>query len=99
MVRHDLGQVVLRRDAILEQVLDLRRGVRVRIRPPPEREVRFARADHRAKLPGMLDAARRPDVLVAAQHDERFEPVMSCAIPVGEAVLGGVLARQERNDV
>ena len=47
----------------------------------------------------MLDAARRSDVLVAAEHDERLEPVLTGPIRVGEAELGRVLARQEWDHV
>ena len=47
----------------------------------------------------MLHAPGRPDVLVAAEHDERFEPVLPRAIGIRQAVADRVLAGQERHDV
>ena len=38
-----------------------------------------------------------PDVLVAAEHDERLEAVLLRAFRVGNAVVHRVLARQERD--
>ena len=99
VMRDDLRQVELGGDAVVEQVPHLRRGVRVRIRPAAERQLGLARADHLAQLPRVLDASRRPDVLVAAEHDERLEAVLPRAIRVGQAVLRRVLAGQKRDDV
>ena len=56
-------------------------------------------SDGLPQLPRMLHASRMPDVLVAAQDDERLEPVLLRAIRVRHAVAHRVLARQERDDL
>src|SRR5262245_13370091 len=99
VVRHDLRQVELGGRPILHQVPDLRRGVAVRVRPPSERQMPVARADHLPELPRVFDAARRTDVLVASEDDEGLEAVMPRAIGVREAELRRVLAGQEGDDV
>src|SRR6185436_12542153 len=99
VMRHDLCQVELGGRAIVEEVRHLRRGVAVRVGPAAERDLSVARADHLAQLPRVLDAARRPDVLVAAEDHERLEAVMARAVRVGQAELCRVLAGQEGDHV
>ena len=67
----------------------------MRVRPTAERKIGHAPPDFVAQLPGMLDASRRPEALVSAQHHQRFESVMMRAIRVGEAVVERMLARQK----
>ena len=56
-------------------------------------------ANRLAQLPRVLDAARPAHVLVAAEHDERLEPVMHGLIAVAETELERMFGREERHDV
>jgi hypothetical protein len=97
VVRHDLRQEELRVERAVGEEAHLAIGVGIGIGPSAEGQVRFARADGAAKLPCVLDRAGWTDVLVAAQHDQRLEVVVPCALGVGEAVLERVLRRQKRH--
>jgi hypothetical protein len=41
------------------------------IRPPSERQFRLLSTDQFTKLPGVVEASRRPDFLVASEDYER----------------------------
>ena len=51
------------------------------------------------QLPRMLDAPRAPEVLVAAEHDQRLEAVMGRLVGVAETEVERMLAGEERHDV
>lgn len=51
-----------------------------------------------SQLPRMLDHPRRADGLVPTEDDERRETALVGALCVRQAVLEGVLRRQERHD-
>ena len=96
----DLREVELRRDARRRAGADL--GLRHPRADWPSRRATAPSSWRRirlAQLPRVLDASRRPDVLVAAEDHQRLEAVLARAIGVGQAVLRRVLARQERDDV
>jgi hypothetical protein len=98
VMRDDLRQVELRGRMGVEEVVDLRRRIAVRIRPAPERQRRHPPPDPLAQLPRVLDTAGRSDAPVAAEHDERIEPLLVRAVRVTEAIVERVLARQKRHD-
>ena len=98
-MRDDLREVELRRHARVQQVADLGLRVRVRVGPAAERQPVLVAPNPFAQLPRVLDASRRADVPIAAEDHQRLEAVLPRAIGVGQAVLVGVLARQERDDV
>ena len=70
----------------------------MRIGPASERQRVVPFAQQSPQLPGVLDAARRADRLVAAEHDERREAVLVRPLGVREAVLERVLRRQKRHN-
>ncbi len=70
----------------------------MRIRPAAQRQGLIALPEHLPQLPRMIDAARRPEDLVAAQDDQRRKPALARPLGVGKAVLERVLRGHERND-
>ena len=59
----------------------------------------MAMANFPAQLPRVLEAARPADVLVAAEHDERWKAVVHRLIGVGETELERMLGGEKRHDL
>ena len=97
-MRNNLRQVELRGRVRVEQMADLLGGIRVRVGPSAQRQMRLVFPDLLAQLPRVRDATRPANRAIAAEDDERGEAVLPRLLGVGEAVLERVLAREERND-
>jgi hypothetical protein len=98
-MRHHLCQVVLAGEVLIHEEVDLTRGVGVRIGPAAQRQPRDTSSDLGAQLPRVLDAARTANGLVAAEHDERAEPVLRGLLRVRQAEIERVFAREKRDHV
>jgi hypothetical protein len=83
---------------LVEQVGNLVGDIGVRVGPAAEQQPRLVLPDRLTELPGVLDAPRRPDALVAAEDHQRLEPMLDRAIGVGDAVVERMLAGEERHD-
>src|SRR5919106_1710299 len=70
----------------------------MRVGPPPERQPWLPQPDLVAELPRMLDAARPPERPVAAEDDERREPVLPRLFGIAQTEIERMLRREERDD-
>ena len=98
MMADDLCEIELGIEVVGGQVIDLPLGVRMRVRPAPERERVIALPQHFPQLPRMLDGARRADGLVAAEHHKRRKAFLMRALRVRQTVLERMLRCQKRRD-
>ena len=94
----DLREVELGAEVVGLQEADLLLGVGVRVGPSAKRQGVVGLAKNLAQLPGVLDAARRANRLVAAKHDEGGKAALPGPLRVRQAVLHRVFRRHERHD-
>ena len=85
MVGDDLRQVEICRELAVADKRHLAGRIAGRIGPAAERQRRMALANELPQLPGVFDRAGAAHVFVAAEHDQRREPVLHDLIGVAEA--------------
>ena len=72
---------------------DLRQGIRVRVGPATECEIRPMAPDVLATIQVKFDAPLWPEALDSAEYDERLESVLRRAIGIFQTVLEWMLGR------
>ena len=92
VMRNDLGQVELRGRMLVEQMGDL--PLPMWVGPSAEQQLRLVLRISSRSCHACATHRGGPHALVAAEDDERVEPVLHRAVGVGRAVLEGCLRRE-----
>ena len=94
VMRDDLREEELAGKPIVGEVLDLLGRIGMWIRPAAQGQPRNVPSNLSAQFPRVIDASRRPDRAIAAEHDQRWKSFVPGALGIRQAELERMLRRE-----